>query len=46
MQDIDWSDGSFGYLPWLTLGAMWGALFLGGLKKQGGVVCVIQSGGL
>lgn len=33
MQDIHWTDGSFGYFPTYTLGAMYAAQLLQGVKK-------------
>jgi carboxypeptidase Taq len=34
MQDIHWTDGSFGYFPSYTLGAMYAAQFMASMKKQ------------
>ncbi|MGB5444597.1 MAG: carboxypeptidase M32 [Psychromonas sp.] len=34
MQDIHWTDGSFGYFPSYTLGAMYAAQFMAAMKKQ------------
>lgn len=34
MQDIHWTDGSFGYFPSYTLGAMYAAQFMASIKKQ------------
>lgn len=34
MQDIHWTDGSFGYFPSYTLGAMYGAQFMASMKKE------------
>lgn len=33
MQDIHWTDGSFGYFPSYTLGAMYAAQFMAAMKK-------------
>ena len=34
MQDIHWTDGCFGYFPSYTLGAMYAAQFMAGMKKE------------
>ncbi len=34
MQDIHWTDGSFGYFPSYTLGAMYAAQFMAAMKKD------------
>lgn len=34
MQDIHWADGSFGYFPTYTLGAMYAAQFFNSIKKE------------
>ncbi|ASK79504.1 carboxypeptidase M32 [Paraphotobacterium marinum] len=34
MQDIHWTDGSFGYFPSYTLGAMYAAQFMATIKNQ------------
>ncbi len=34
MQDIHWTDGSFGYFPSYTLGAMYAAQFMAAMKKE------------
>lgn len=34
MQDIHWTDGSFGYFPSYTLGAMYAAQFMSAMKKE------------
>ena len=34
MQDIHWTDGSFGYFPSYTLGAMYAAQFMASMKKE------------
>lgn len=46
MQDIHWTDGSFGYFPSYTLGAMYAAQFMAAMKKTINVDGVIQSGDL
>ncbi|MEK2098524.1 carboxypeptidase M32 [Vibrio parahaemolyticus] len=46
MQDIHWTDGSFGYFPSYTLGAMYAAQFMAAMKKTIDVDGVIQSGDL
>ncbi len=46
MQDIHWTDGSFGYFPSYTLGAMYAAQFMAAMKKTVDVDSVIRSGNL
>lgn len=46
MQDIHWTDGSFGYFPSYTLGAMYAAQFMAAMKKTVDVDSAIQSGDL
>ncbi|WP_180797887.1 carboxypeptidase M32 [Vibrio parahaemolyticus] len=46
IQDIHWTDGSFGYFPSYTLGAMYAAQFMAAMKKTIDVDGVIQSGDL
>lgn len=46
MQDIHWTDGSFGYFPSYTLGAMYAAQFMTAMKKTVDVNDAIQSGDL
>jgi carboxypeptidase Taq len=46
MQDIHWTDGSFGYFPSYTLGAMYAAQFMAAMKKTVDVNSVIRSGDL
>ncbi len=46
MQDIHWTDGSFGYFPSYTLGAMYAAQFMAAMKKTVDVDNVIRSGDL
>lgn len=46
MQDIHWTDGSFGYFPSYTLGAMYAAQFMAAMKKTVDVETVIASGDL
>lgn len=46
MQDIHWTDGSFGYFPSYTLGAMYAAQFMATIKQQVNVTEVIQRGDL
>lgn len=38
MQDIHWTDGSFGYFPSYTLGAMYAAQFFAAAKKADGTI--------
>ena len=44
MQDIHWTDGSFGYFPSYTLGAMYAAQYMASIKKQMDVPAMINSG--
>ncbi|MDF5653086.1 carboxypeptidase M32, partial [Vibrio parahaemolyticus] len=46
MQDIHWTDGSFGYFPSYTLGAMYAAQFMAAMKQTVDVDAVIRSGDL
>ncbi|WP_436323269.1 carboxypeptidase M32 [Vibrio cidicii] len=46
MQDIHWTDGSFGYFPSYTLGAMYAAQFMAAMRKTVDVDGVIRSGNL
>ncbi|ENM5888077.1 carboxypeptidase M32 [Vibrio mimicus] len=46
MQDIHWTDGSFGYFPSYTLGAMYAAQFMAAMKKSVDVDSAICSGNL
>ncbi len=46
MQDIHWTDGSFGYFPSYTLGAMYAAQFMVAMKKTVDVDGAIRSGDL
>ncbi len=46
MQDIHWTDGSFGYFPSYTLGAMYAAQFMAAMKKTVDVDGSIQNGDL
>jgi carboxypeptidase Taq len=34
MQDIHWTDGSFGYFPSYTLGAMYAAQFMSAMRTE------------
>lgn len=43
---VNWCDGSFGYFPSYTLGAMYAAQFMAAMKKTIDVDGVIQSGDL
>ncbi|MCG7500006.1 carboxypeptidase M32 [Vibrio sp. Of7-15] len=43
MQDIHWTDGSFGYFPSYTLGAMYAAQFMASASKEMNVANQIQS---
>jgi len=43
MQDIHWTDGSFGYFPSYTLGAMYAAQFMAAMKKTVDVDAAIAS---
>lgn len=43
MQDIHWTDGSFGYFPSYTLGAMYAAQFMSAMKKEVNVsACIAE----
>ncbi len=46
LQDIHWTDGSFGYFPSYTLGAMYAAQFMAAMTKTVDVERSIQSGDL
>lgn len=46
MQDIHWTDGSFGYFPSYTLGAMYAAQFMAAMKQTVDVDQAIRSGDL
>ncbi|PVA00704.1 carboxypeptidase M32 [Vibrio vulnificus] len=46
LQDIHWCDGSFGYFPSYTLGAMYAAQFMASIRKTIDVDDVIRSGNL
>ena len=46
MQDIHWTDGSFGYFPSYTLGAMYAAQFMAAMKQSIDVEAVLGSGDL
>ncbi|EGR0127605.1 carboxypeptidase M32 [Vibrio vulnificus] len=46
MQDIHWTDGSFGYFPSYTLGAMYAAQFMASMKQSVDVNSVVRSGDL
>lgn len=46
MQDIHWTDGSFGYFPSYTLGAMYAAQFMAAMKSVIDVNQCIQTGDL
>jgi len=46
MQDVHWTDGSFGYFPSYTLGAMYAAQFMATIKQQMDVPAIITSGDL
>ncbi|WP_434143381.1 carboxypeptidase M32 [Photobacterium leiognathi] len=46
MQDIHWTDGSFGYFPSYTLGAMYAAQFMAAMKQTIDVKAAITSGNL
>ncbi|WP_407333018.1 carboxypeptidase M32 [Enterovibrio sp. 27052020O] len=43
MQDIHWTDGSFGYFPSYTLGAMYAAQFMAAMRKTVDVDACIQA---
>ncbi len=42
MQDIHWTDGSFGYFPSYTLGAMYAAQFMAAMRKEMNVENLIR----
>lgn len=44
MQDIHWTDGSFGYFPSYTLGAMYAAQFMAAMRKTIDVDSIVRSG--
>ena len=44
MQDIHWTDGSFGYFPSYTLGAMYAAQFMASIRKEMDVDSLIAKG--
>ncbi|BCN24033.1 carboxypeptidase M32 [Vibrio alfacsensis] len=46
MQDIHWTDGSFGYFPSYTLGAMYAAQFMSAMKQTVNVDDAVRSGDL
>ncbi|MGR5545601.1 carboxypeptidase M32 [Vibrio sp. PNB22_2_2] len=46
LQDIHWTDGSFGYFPSYTLGAMYAAQFMAAMKQSVDVDAAIRSGDL
>ncbi|CAM3715505.1 Putative metalloprotease YpwA [Vibrio aerogenes CECT 7868] len=46
MQDIHWTDGSFGYFPSYTLGAMYAAQFMAAMKKTVDVEGALKKGEL
>ncbi|OAN17894.1 peptidase M32 [Photobacterium jeanii] len=46
MQDIHWTDGSFGYFPSYTLGAMYAAQFMASIRKEMDVEQLIQDNNL
>ncbi|WP_256382748.1 carboxypeptidase M32 [Photobacterium toruni] len=46
MQDIHWTDGSFGYFPSYTLGAMYAAQFMATINKQLNVEQLVAQGDL
>ncbi|MDD1791717.1 carboxypeptidase M32 [Enterovibrio sp. ZSDZ42] len=43
MQDIHWTDGSFGYFPSYTLGAMYAAQFMAAMRKTVDVDACIEA---
>ncbi len=43
MQDIHWTDGSFGYFPSYTLGAMYAAQFMASMRKTVDVDACIRT---
>ncbi|MFC3031577.1 carboxypeptidase M32 [Pseudoalteromonas fenneropenaei] len=46
MQDIHWTDGSFGYFPSYTLGAMYAAQFRAAMEREFDVSKALQAGDL
>jgi Zn-dependent carboxypeptidase len=46
MQDIHWTDGSFGYFPTYTLGALYAAQLMQAMRQQLDVDGIIASGNL
>ena len=46
MQDIHWTDGSFGYFPSYTLGAIYAAQFMATVNKKMNSKDLIKSGDL
>lgn len=44
MQDVHWTDGSFGYFPSYTLGAMYAAQFMASIRQTMDVPAIIASG--
>ncbi|OBU14650.1 carboxypeptidase M32 [Photobacterium aquimaris] len=46
MQDIHWTDGSFGYFPSYTLGAMYAAQFMATINQQMDVELLVGQGNL
>ena len=46
MQDIHWTDGSFGYFPSYTLGAMYAAQFMATMRKEMDVEQLISDNNL
>jgi carboxypeptidase Taq len=46
MQDVHWTDGSFGYFPSYTLGAMYAAQFMAAIRKTVDVDTIIRNGDL
>ncbi len=43
MQDVHWTDGSFGYFPSYTLGAMYAAQFMAAIKRSIDVDAAVRS---
>ncbi len=43
---VNWCDGSFGYFPSYTLGAMYAAQFMAAMKQSVDVDSVVRSGDL
>lgn len=46
MQDIHWTDGSFGYFPTYTLGAMYAAQFMATIRQKMDIDEIIRTGDL